>query len=207
MPRLLAVRDPGGALRLFHTIPQEEPHMAEPVEIKAASNVTDATYLEHYRAIRDASREQQKATALMRLARKRAKGAGIVLADMDAAIRLRNLDADERQSQLRNVARYAAWMGCELGTQADMFGAPEAPKDRVAAEFAEYDATEKGWSHGLHGGKDDGNPFTLGTPFSVAWHKGWTDARDFMQAQGDDGAKKVTGSRRARNNPEDRAAA
>lgn len=208
-PRRIAVRDTTGTLRLTHHLPPEPPKerpMAERVEEKPKSNVTDATFSEHYRAIRDASKEQQRATAVMRLARKRAKAAGIILSDLDQAIRLRDLDSDERDVHLKNVGRYAAWLGCPLGTQGAIFGDAEAPREKVATELLEHDAREKGWNHGLHGGKEDGNPFVLGTPVSVAWAKGHADAVEFMKGLGDDtGEKKVTGSRRKRGNPEDAA--
>jgi len=204
-PRRVAVRDPSGTLRHTHHLPPGEPAaMAERVETTPKSNLPPESYLEHYRAIRDAKKLQEQATAQMRLARKRAKAGGVNLGDMDAAIRLRDLDADERDTHLRNLARYAAWMGAPLGEQGSLFGEVEKPTEKAAAEHAAYEARQRGYTDGTQGTPADGNPFPAGTPHAAEWARGYADGKAFLDGTADPGeAKPVRGARRARGNPED----
>lgn len=203
-PRRVAVRDPGGTLRHVHHLPPgEPPAMAERVE-PAKSNVTPELTQEHYRSIRDAERKKDEAVALVRTARKRAKAAGVILADYDAAVRLKRMDSDERETHLLNMARYCAWLGCELGTQADMFGEPEKPTEKSAARHAEYEAEERGYTDGTHGVPADNGPYQLGTPIAAAWARGWSKGDAFRQglAQPDE-VKPRRGAKRGAGNPED----
>lgn len=173
--------------------------MAERTEAAAKGNLTPETYLEHYRAIRDAKKKQEQATAEMRLARKRAKAGGVNLSDMDAAIRLRDLDADERDTHLRNLGRYAAWMGAPLGAQATLFGEVEMPTEKAAAEHAAYEARERGYTDGTHGAPADNNPYPAGSPHAAEWARGWADGDAFMKGTAD-GETPVQGRKR-RGNP------
>ncbi|WP_043836322.1 ribosome modulation factor [Muricoccus aerilatus] len=204
-PRRVAVRDHSGLLRHTHHLPPgEPPAMAERVEAASPSNLKPETYLEHYRAIRDAKKKQEQATAEMRLARKRAKASGVNLGDMDAAIRLRDLDADERDTHLKNLARYTTWMGAPLGAQATLFGDIEKPTEKAAAEHAAYEARERGYTDGTQGAREDGNPYPVGTPHAAEWHRGWTDGKAFLDGTAaPTEAKPVRGARRSRGNPED----
>lgn len=177
--------------------------MAERVE-PAKSNVTPELTQEHYRLIRDAERQKDEAVALVRTARKRAKAAGVILADYDAAVRLKRMDPDERDSHLLNMARYAKWLGCELGTQAELFGEAEKPTEKAAARHAEYEAEERGYTDGTHGVAADNGPYPQGTPFAAAWARGWSKGDKFRQglAQPDE-EKPRRGARRGSGNPED----
>lgn len=210
-PRRIAVRTPDGVLRMTHTLPpapERSPAMADRVEKSEKSNVTPEMVLEFHRQIRDAERKKDEAVALVRSARKRAKAAGVILADYDAANRLRKMDQDERELHLQNLARYASFMGCPLGTQGALFGEVEAPTEKAAAEHAAYEARERGYTDGTHGAPADNNPYPAGSPHAAEWARGWADGDAFRQGiaqPGDEQPKR--GARRSRGNPEDRAAA
>jgi ribosome modulation factor len=118
---------------------------------------------------------KHSAVAKLRCIRKRMEDAGADLKALDLSMKLEKLDDDVREILLRNTARYAAWSGKPIGTQASLFGADDAarPSDKARDELAGAAAFEAGYRAAQGGQKHDDNPYEAGSDWNQRWAQGW----------------------------------
>lgn len=147
---------------------------AEKHEMTAEERKT--IFFHHYRriankkAMLDALREEYKTL------RKEAKADGIVLADMDFALRCAEVDdAGIIPEELRRRSEIAAWFALPVHYQADLFEDTRPLEDR---------AYEEGRAAGLQA-KDGSSPYegAVGQKWMQGWHDGQAAVRDEMVAE------------------------
>jgi hypothetical protein len=161
-------------------------------------NVPPATFLKHYRDIRDLKDARDDAAMALARAKKSAKNDGIDLDALKMLEKLSKLDVDEAEMQLKNLRMYAAWIELPIGSQIDMFGKPEpaAVDAKDAAEQAEWQAGGDGYKAGEAGHQRDTNPFSAGTAEYVAWDKSWARGNKVWL----NGQKKIAGEMAPKGN-------
>lgn len=184
------------------------------VKDKPTPNLTPELYLRHRAAVgatltalEDAKSIYDTAKSAHQGAFKAAQSAGIAIKAMKEVMRIRVMDPDDAAMHYRNVSRFAAWEKLQIGTQGSLFGITDDqhPTDEAAAEHAAFRAEDDGHHEGATGAQRAGNPFAPGSETFDKWDRGWLAGQ---QTIADDmGPKKVRGRRKAKNNPEDRAAA
>lgn len=160
--------------------------MAAKLESRSETNgVAPEDFLRHYRAIHDAKRAKEEAAAAYQAARHSAKAAGVDMDAMKIVEHLSSLDDADAELRMRETLRYAAWMGLEIGTQADMFGdAPEIELvGKVSAQHAEWKAEQDGYKAGKGGEPRDNCPIAATSPLHPAWNRGWREGAEFRATQ------------------------
>jgi hypothetical protein len=147
-------------------------------------NVPPELFLSHYRTMRDAKRAKDEAGAAFLRASKAATAVGINLKATKLLDKLTEMDADEVDVLLRQVASYSKWTGKPIGTQANMFGDPDVPEVKASAAVAqtEWAASEAGYLAGKGGGLREENPFPEGGPLHVQWDKGFLKGLKLLAA-------------------------
>lgn len=115
----------------------------------AISNQPDAeTFHYHVGAI---TRQQAKILAerkVLKDLRRAATDAGLNLASLDRIIRMRELEPETVQAEIRRDVQYAEWLGlAPAGTQGDLF------KDLTNKLDAEQAAENEGYRDGIEGNK------------------------------------------------------
>lgn len=156
--------------------------MAAKLESRSETNgVAPEEFLRHYRAIHDAKRAKEEASAAYSAARNAAKAAGVDMNALKIVEHLSSLDDADAELRMRETLRYAAWMGLEIGTQADMFDAPPETElvGQVSAQHAEWRAEQAGYKAGKDGEPRDNCPLPSTSPLNPAWHRGWKDGSEF----------------------------
>lgn len=121
--------------------------------------------------------------------------------------KLSQLDPEEREMQLRNVARYAGFLDLPLGTQVSAFSDDTAkPGQKTKSTIAEFQVEDDGYDAGRGGSARDTNPHEAGSPFHVLWDKGHRAGEAAAVEAMKTGEKKTRGRQKASANPEDRTA-
>ncbi|MBR0682764.1 hypothetical protein GXW74_19890 [Roseomonas eburnea] len=182
--------------------------MARKSKTNGPPTIEPEQFLEHLRACVEADRQLEKARDLRKAARKRAKAAGVALADMDEALVLSRMESATIAQRFRNLSRYSEWMGKPLGTQAELFGATDdqKPSEKATAQHAEWAAEEAGYDEGHSGAARDANPYPPGTLFAARWDAGWARGQaDIVEGLRTGTPKK--GRKGKGGHPEDRPAA
>lgn len=179
---------------------------SEGIAAAIAHNISPATFLKHYRAIRDAETAHKSAGSIVQTAKKAAKSDGVDLDALRMLQKLAKLDSDEAELRIKHMMAYAQWAEMPLGTQTDLFGKATSVPEDEAEKQREFNASEEGRRASDGGQPRDSNPHTdAGSPEFVSWDKAWLKAnRKFMKQQQataeEMGANAgVTTSRRRRN--------
>jgi len=159
--------------------------MSESLAEARSHNIAPEIFLRHYRAIRDATTAKDEATALLRVAKKAAKTAGVNLDALRMLERLAALDADEAALRLRQMFQYASWTDLPFGTQVNFFVAPDGTKPVEAAQVdhQEWVAGDNGLAAGKAGRLREDNPHDAGTREYVAWDKAWSRGNKFWLSE------------------------
>ena len=154
-------------------------------------NVPADAFLRHYREIRSLKDAVKDATAAVARAKKAAKAGGINLGAFKLLEHLAELDTDEAELELRDLARYAKWIDLPIGMQGDFFGQPEAEAAdaKTAQEQREWQAGEDGMQAGKTGTERQPNPFDAGSAEFAAWDRSWLKGHKVWLA----GQKKIAG--------------
>jgi hypothetical protein len=145
-------------------------------------NVPPEVFLRHWREIREAKNAHADTSTAVARAKKSAKSAGVDLDALKLLEKFADLDTDEAEVQLRHLFTYAKWIKLPLGTQTEMFQAPE-PKPDVAQEHADWEAGEAGIAAGKSGLKRTVNPYKAGTSTHVAWDRAWLGGKEWLKEQ------------------------
>jgi len=146
----------------------------------AASNQPDAeTFHYHIGAI---VRQQAKILAerkVMKDIRRAANDAGLNLASLDRMIKMRELEPETVQAEIRREVQYAEWMGlAPAGTQGDLF------KDIAAKLDVETAAENEAYRDGIEGNKGPGiepERYDASTPIGQARLRGWNRGQDILK--------------------------
>lgn len=143
---------------------------------------------------------KDSAVAKLRSIRKRMEDAGADMKALDLSMKLEKLDDDVREIFLRNTARYSAWSGKPIGTQASLFGGDDAagPSDKARDELAGAAAYEAGYAAAQGGQTPDDCPYDPGTEFHQRWCQGFVRGREVLEevAAGKPPKATKTGSRK-----------
>jgi hypothetical protein len=125
---------------------------------KIQSNVmAPEAFLAHYREMRNTKRAKEEASAGHKAARERFKAAGGDLNAMKIVDHLSGLDDAEAELRMREMIRYAAWLG-------------------------EWQAEQDGYKAGKAAEPIDNNPHAGGSPYFSRWRQGWTDGQASIAA-------------------------
>ena len=182
---------------------------------KAASqsNLTPETYLSHRAAAGESLRELKEAQSRHMSVLKKAKADGVDTKNMLMLMQLQKQEPDVVQATFRDLARFSAWEGRPLGTQAGLFGSDDSPVPTSAASeaFREAEVKQEGYTAGLHGTPVEDCPgaYVPGSPHYVTWVAGHKLGCDFMKGMGKTPGKAKTvakGKKAGKGNPEDRIA-
>jgi hypothetical protein len=157
----------------------------------SSHNVPPATFLKHYRTIRDLKDQHAELGTAVARAKKAAKSDGVDLDALKIIEKLSSLDVDEAELQLKHVRIYAQWLESPLVTQIAMFAEPEPEQvdDTAAQEQREWVAGGRGFDAGEAGHERDTNPFEAGAAEFVAWDKSWARGHKVFL----NGQKKIAG--------------
>lgn len=114
---------------------------------------------------------QKQATANLRNAYKKAKADGFLKADFDIALDIQKADGEKRRKELiqRNL-QIAAWLGCDLGAQLDLFA--RMVETGVPAEDRAYEEGKTA----SYAGQSANPPYDPSLAQHRRWLEGWHDA-------------------------------
>lgn len=117
---------------------------------------------------------------------KRLKSIGFNTKMLREAMKVRRQNADEVQTDYRDLGRYLQWMGSPVGTQ---FGLFDEAKTEVPSEHREWEARETGVFAGRAGNGSDTNPFPAGSALHQQWHQGWLKGQEAIAQEAWGGGK------------------
>jgi ribosome modulation factor len=139
--------------------------------------ISPERFLSLYRDIKDTKRHKEEAAAAHKAAKDRAKSEGVDLNSLKIVEHLTTLDDAEAELRMRETLRYAAWLGLEVGTQADMFGEGDGPRltDKITGQHQEWKAEQDGYTAGKDGEPADNCPHPGTSPLRERWMTGWRD--------------------------------
>lgn len=147
-------------------------------------NLPPATFLSHFRAIRDLKRLHDEAGMALARAKKSAKADGVDLGALKIVEQMRKLDDDEAEIRIRHAFEYSGWLGKPLGTQSVLF--PEiaaAPESKALADQQEWEAGDAGYLAGKGGKLRSDNPFPEGSPVYVRWDREFVRGLKILAAE------------------------
>jgi uncharacterized protein (UPF0335 family) len=165
----------------------------------AKSNLSPDTFLEYVRELGAARTEKESASGKYRSVLKRAKSAGINTAMMLRALEEKRQDDQPREMNDLDLARYRAWLGVPIGTQAALDF--EEPSDEARAKQTEHEAGEAGLAAGKAGHPREGNPHTTASPNWAAWDRAWVAGQETLidkLSRGEAPEPKTNGATRGR---------
>lgn len=144
------------------------------------TNQADAeTFHYHLGAI---TRQEDKIRAerkVLKDIRRAATDSGINLATMDRMIRMRELEPETVQAEIKRDIQYAEWMGlAPAGTQGDLF------KDAKPKMDAEKAAENEGYRDGIEGNKGpaiEPDRYDVSSPIGQARLRGWNAGQHVLQ--------------------------
>lgn len=158
---------------------QPAPKQGAKKQATVLTNQPDAeTFHYHLGAI---TRQQAKILAerkVLKDIRRAATDAGLNLATMDRMIRMRELEPETVQEEIRRDVQYAVWMGLAPGTQIDLF------KDAAPQVDLEIAAENEGYRDGIEGNKGPAiEPERYDTTSAVgqARLRGWNKGQDVLR--------------------------
>ena len=140
--------------------------------------ISEEQFLAHVANLERLDAAKKAASEAYKKGRKEARAAGIVLGDLDAAMRIRDLNREDATSHVLNLGNYLEWLRAPIGHQFQMsFGnqSGEDPSDDEIIERATVDAQAEGFQAGLRGDPPSENPHDGNTPSGQAWIKGHQD--------------------------------
>jgi hypothetical protein len=148
-------------------------------------NLTPETFLECYRAFREARREQSEAGTTVARIGKRMKDVGINRMAFKIFEDLSNLDTDEAVIVLKAVVKYGRWADKPFTHQTDLFMgmAVEKPKAEARREFHEFEIEDAGYRAGFAGQPIDSNPHShdeADNPAYALWRTGWQRGQEAL---------------------------
>jgi hypothetical protein len=141
---------------------------------EAGSNSEDmkALYFTHFNAIEAQKAIVKEAQAELKALRKKAKGDGCVMADLDYMARCANLDDPEIvPSELLRRTQIAAWFVLPVNYQPDMF------EDRAPIDDRAFKEGEK---HAMTNG-DPVSPYGENSKAGQRWMEGWHEGQAKMR--------------------------
>ena len=128
-----------------------------------------ALFLHHLPKIAEGRQKIKDATNALRTLYKTAKSDGFVKADFDEAFLIQGEDGEKaKKAAIQRSLQIARWLGCDLGTQGDLF----AEDARVPAVDHAY---EQGKTDCLLG-KSASPPYDPSLPQHARYMEGWHDA-------------------------------
>lgn len=158
--------------------------MSQSLASAQSPNLPPATFLTHFRTIRDAKRVHDEAGMALARAKKAAKGDGVDLGALKIVEQMRKLDDDEAEIRIRHAFEYSLWLGSPLGTQSALFPEVSATvEDKAAADQKEWDAADVGYLAGKGGKLRGDNPYPEATPLFVAWDKAFLRGLKILAAE------------------------
>jgi hypothetical protein len=128
-------------------------------------NPDQESYHYHKGAIMRQLAKVEAEKKVLKAARRAAQDAGLVLEDVDYAIKNKDKEPETIQANVARRIQYMAWDGLAPGTQADLFKMPSA---RNEIEIAE----QEGYIAGLEGESAIGDRYDSGNPIGQARLKG-----------------------------------
>lgn len=136
-------------------------------------NFSAKDFLQAEAELTDLLNKSQAATARYKAGRKRWKGFGLDLKAYDAVQTLRRQDEADVLDDERTRAKYARWVGLELGFQEAFEFAPMTPQE--TEQRTKNDAIQMGYQAGRRGDPRASNPFAddPGNIGFAAWEEGW----------------------------------
>lgn len=145
----------------------------------AASNQPDAeTFHYHIGAI---VRQQAKILAerkVMKDIRRAANDAGLNLASLDRMIKMRELEPETVQAEIKRDVQYAEWMGlAPIGAQGDLF------KDLTKSLDEEQAAENEAYRDGIEGNKGpaiEPERYDMTTIIGQARMRGWNKGQEVL---------------------------
>ena len=145
----------------------------------AAQSASPDDFLATYRELRSEKRVLDSQNGVVRNIRKRMKAKGIDMAAFAIVEGLLKLEDEEAAMRLRNIGRQLFWLGSSIGKQMDLFGSDDVsgPTETSVLALREQDAEMVGFRSGAAGASIDENPYPAGSPFHVAFVKGWHDGQ------------------------------
>ena len=137
-----------------------------------ATNQPDAeTFHYHVGALVRQKAKIDAERKVMKDLRRRANDSGLNLASLDRIIRMREIEPETVQAEIRRDIQYAEWMGlAPIGSQGDLF------KDIANKLDAENAAENEGYREGIEGNKGPGvepERYDVTSPVGQARLNGW----------------------------------
>lgn len=143
---------------------------------------------------------KDSAVAKLRSVRKRMEAAGCDMKALGLHLKLSKMDDAVAELYVRNAARYNAWAGKPIGSQASLFAADDAPgpSDKAAEELRGAVAYDTGYRAAQGGQSPDDTPFEAGSFFAQRWAQGFVAGRAVLDevAAGKPPKASKTGRRR-----------
>lgn len=198
------------------------PATATPAAPPPNSNVTQATFLQFVEELNNADQAVAEAVGMRKDIRKRARGAGLVMSQVDRARKEADKSGDKREMEDREYRRYMMWFGKPLGYQADwieperrasaLAGAVPNGEDIAAVSEHQQRQVELAGRAAGEAGRDRGvNPWSPGTQLYDTWDASWLAGQDVLARK--IGPSETSAARKrgrppgARNKPKSGAAA
>lgn len=144
-----------------------------------APEVDQTTFLYFLGRQKEIEEELSALKAKKKKLRRQARDEGIVLADMDAMLRLEALGDDAVEEHFRNQIQYARYMRLPVGTQLGFFD-EEVPE---AKETTPEKSKQDGRAAGLRGSDLSDNPHEMNTKAGQGWAEGWHDGQKELAEQ------------------------
>ncbi|MEM6623899.1 MAG: hypothetical protein AAF674_16855 [Pseudomonadota bacterium] len=141
----------------------------------SAVECTRADFLSWVKTLSDIEHKLDALKAEKKKARKQARAAGVVLGDMDAALKLCDMNQADAQAHVTNLATYAEWLEAPIGHQFKIEFPNVIDEDDDDARMAELvsKARRDGFHAALRDGKSSAeNPHPGGSDACAAWHEG-----------------------------------
>lgn len=183
--------------------------MAERLEGKSGSNVSNEVIASFALEADRAQREIDEASGRKRSVLKRAKAAGVNTKALLEALRMKRDDEDRAKLDMRDTIRYTGVIAPSVKlTQTDLFDSLDTRplNDRMQAQVLEWEAEQNGYAVGLNGGGREECPFDATTPNCLAWYRGWERGQRVIAERMDENAKKADGRLTKRRGGRDKAA-
>ena len=148
--------------------------MSEPGHNLGAED-SRALFFNHYRSIAAARAKVEAAKAEEKRLRKIAKTDGVVLADIDFAMRVNTIeDSSVIVEEIKRRAQIAAWFSLPVNFQGGLFEDQRSAEERAYSEGKAASATGKSGTE---------NPYDKTVPQHGRWNEGWSDDQKIQQTK------------------------
>lgn len=151
--------------------------MSQPNGASGGNGATRVQFLELFDELINAKAKLDSAQDSYRNLFKRGEAMGLNGAMLKASLKLKNQDRDRRESDFSDLAKYLAWLEIPIGTQAEMFGEPEAEPTAEEAEAVEKHKANAAYNEGLYSGRAGANvnscPYQIGSEEYQQYHSGY----------------------------------